>query len=120
MKSREAILLAKMGNKKRTPSQAYDLDDIEAMESAMSQENDGRDFRGVKNGVKDAGPQISAKTGGSMDILKAHKASGGAKMPSANIADLPQAKTYDQTESPVMKAKIKPYSPIQNYLRKGR
>ncbi len=105
--SREAILMSKLGNKKGNPS-LYSVD----------QEDDGRDFRGIKEGVKDPGQEITAKTGGSLGLLKAARAGSLGSLSSTPVGDNPSIYSNELEENPSLKAK--PYSPIKNYLRKGK
>lgn len=108
-KAKQAMLMAKMAKKGEIPSL-----------STVSTENDGKDFRGIKDGVKDSGPFPTAKTGGSLGLIKSVKAGKlGGDVPSAALMgeqEVPSAELMG--EQPVMKAKKgSPYSPIKTYLR---
>lgn len=119
MKSLEAIKMSKLNKK-----------NLETIDSSY---DESRDFRGIKDGVKDSGPfpsadQVSegmklpsAKQAGSLDVLKTTKATSVGKFPTVNSAENPSLGTIDQLESqPFLKSKKVPYSPIKSYLRKGK
>lgn len=107
MKSREAILLSKVG-KKKVPGL-----------SANIPEQDGSDFRGIEDGLTDSGPFPTANTLKSSDILKAHKI-GAGKVPKANILEDEKPSYEAEVEfGPTEVVKPK-YSPIKNYLKKGK
>lgn len=108
MKSKEAILLSKMG-KKKVPGL-----------SANIPEQDGSDLLSARTGQ--IGPDIP-KTNSmkSSDILKAHKI-GAGKVPSANIPKFMEEKPEYEAQVDFGPTEIvKPkYSPIKNYLKKGK
>lgn len=99
MKSKQAILMAKMG--KGNPSVKAEMGEMPSATTVDIEPS----------------PIATTKSGGSLGILKSVKAGNiGGKMPSAMMGELPVETTHDLEANPVPKA----YSPIKNYLKKGK
>lgn len=130
MKSRDAILMARLGKSNRQPTvkSPYSAE----VPQTTSVVSDGRDFRGVKDGVKDQGPQATAKTMGSLDVLKATRASSSPQLKAKTMGAMPQATANlddealerspdnEKLEGDVFlgPTEVKGYSPIRDYLKK--
>ncbi len=112
MKSLEAIRMSKMGSKKFKGANILGPQEVP---TANIVENDGRDFRGIKDGVKDSGPFPTANTPKSLDLIKAAKVSTG-KVPMREEYEAQNERTIGEVE--FGPTEVQPYSPIKNYLKK--
>lgn len=102
MNSKDVISMSKL-KRKSAPSL-----------SAVDQSNDGSDFRGIKDGVKDSGPGLSVQMNGdSLKIIKAHKASSLGH-PTVNM----EPKVTGEVD--LGPTETKSYSPIKTYLKKRK
>lgn len=111
MKSLEAIRMSKMGSKK---FKGVDLMGEGEVPKANIVESDGRDFRGIKDGVKDSGPFPTAKTPKSLDIIKAASLTSG-KIPKIEKYEAQNERMIGEVE---LGGPTEVYSPVKNYLKK--